>query len=346
MKRKILVLILAVVFLFSQLGEVYAKGSRGSSGSSRSSSFSRSSGGYSGSSSSKKSGGLFGSSSSSSSKSSSSGGYSGSSSSKKSSSSESSSRGVSESYSSGKSYSGSSTSKSSSGFFGSKSKTETQKKTYMQDTYKKEASKYNYSAYKQKLNSEQKKVYESSFSNSYKMNNRMSFEDAIKTRPQRITVYSHRPVIVKVKHKKHFDLDFDDFSYGYGFVGPWDLWFLMRASDLFWYHHWNDIYPYRDYFEDDQFRQMEARVRALEQQGIQRDPSYLDPDVDPDLQFSSEYQERNLDSIYYTNKYPPRSGNPLVTIFVISIIVVILIIIIRKLSRPKRPKEGSYSRIY
>ncbi|MDP4180446.1 MAG: hypothetical protein Q8942_05060 [Bacillota bacterium] len=321
MQKRILALLFVFIFLFAQVSDVYAKGWSGGR-SSRSSSFSsskRSSGissskSYSGSSSSKKS----------------SSGYSGSSSSKKNSSGSSGSSG---------SYSGSgSSSSTSSSSSSASSKLNSSKKTYMQDAYKKQASTKKYNA---TLNTEQQKVKNSTMNKNYTVSNRMSLEDALRTRPQRITVYNSRPIFVNV-NTHYFG---SSFSYGYASVGPWDLWFLLRASDMFWYNHWNDIYAYRSYFDAAQFAQMEARVRALEAQNIARNSDYMDPDVDPDLQFSSDYQQSHLDNIYYSNRYPSRSGNPFITFIIIIIIIIVLIIIIRKVSKPKRPK-GNYSRIY
>lgn len=348
MRQKIFIFLLTAVFLISQINIVDAKGvSAGRSGgfSSHSSGSSRSIGGsssyskgYSGSS--KSSAG------SSSSKSSS-----GSSSSKSpSSSSGSSSRSVPGSYSGSSSSSknqssgsgSSASSKAGSSSSASSSKVNTAKSSYMQDYYKKEVSTKNYSAYKQTLNSDQKKVYDESMNSTYKVNNRMNMEDALGSRPQRISYFeSSRPVRIRI-NTFYFG---GPLSYGSAYVGPWDLWFLMRASDLFWYHHWAQIYPYRDYFEAQQFADMQARISQLEQQNIARDPSYMDPGVDPDLQFSNDYQQNHLDSIYYTNKYPNNAGNPLVTLIIIVVIVILLIIIIRKISRPRRIKPSD-SRIY
>jgi hypothetical protein len=223
----------------------------------------------------------------------------------------------------------------------SKSGSSTSKNKYMQDAYKKQASKNNYNAYKAKLNSEQQKVYNSSINRNYNINNKMSFESAMRTRPQRINVYNSRPIYIHVD-SHHFG---SSFSYGYASVGPWDLWFLLRASELFWYHHWDDIYAYRNYFEAAQFANMEARIRALEAQNIVRDANYLEPGVDPDLQFSNDYQQNHTGSIYYTNRHPSRAGNVIVTLIILLIIVIILVIIIRKVSRPKR-SYGSNSGIY
>ncbi len=412
MKRKILAVILSIIFIFTQTALVEAKGSvsKSSGSSSSSRSISKSSGGYSGSSSSKSSGGSSSSSkssggSSSSSKSSggsssSTGGYSGSSSSSSGSSgSSSSSRSVPGSYSgsssskssgsTGSSSSGStgssssskssgstsgsgsssgtsgSTGSSSSGYTGGsssskssgstggttgsssssksssstvKSKTDTLKNTYMQETYKKQASQNNYSAYKQKLNDEQKKTYESSFNNTYGSGSRMDFDSAMRTRPQRISDYSTRPIRININTYQFGG----PFSYGYAFAGPWDLWFLMRASDMFWYHHWNDIYPYRDYFEAAQFAQMEQRIRALEAQNIPRDATYMEPGVDPDLQLSSDYLEKNVDKYYYTNQYAKPVKNPVGTLIGVVIIIAGLVLILRHFSRrrPKNPYGG------
>lgn len=175
----------------------------------------------------------------------------------------------------------------------------------------------------------------------YNLSNKMNLDDAMRTRPSRIKTYSSRPIFVNI-NTGYFG---SPFSYGYASVGPWDLWFLSRASELFWYHHWHDIYAYRNYFEAAQFAQMEARVRALEAQNVVRDTNYLDPDVEPDLQFSSEYQEKNASNIYYSNRSATRAGNPMVTIIVILGMAVVIIVIIKKVSRPKR-SQASNSRIY
>ena len=364
---------MAVIFAFSQFTVVDAKARSGGSFSSGSRSISKSSGGFSGSSSSKSIGGSLSGSSkstagSSAAKSSGSSGFSGSST----------SRSLPNSYSSGSSSSSKSTApsaatpgSSSSGYSGSgsgsksapasgspsgsssspkpaggasqvKSKTDTMKNTYMAEEYKKQASQTNYNQYKQKLNDEQKKAYDSSFNKSYTVNNRMDFDYAMRTRPSRISVFSTRPIIVSY-NPVYFS---GPFSYGHAFVGPWDMWFLMRASDLFWYHHWHDITPYRSYFQEAQFRDMERRVQELEKKyNSVRDPNYLDPDVDPDLQFSGEYQQQNVDKIYYSDRYAKPISNPVPTLFVLALMALALIIILRKVSRP-RSRNNYNSRIY
>jgi hypothetical protein len=212
----------------------------------------------------------------------------------------------------------------------------------MSDTYKSQVSSKNYNAYKQKLNTDQQKVYNDSMRRSYgNSSRRMNFENAMNTRSSRINVFNSRPIYINVNH----GMFGSPFSYGYAYVGPWDLWFLMRASDMFWFHHWNEISPYRSYFDDAQYRSLEARVRQLEQQGTQRDPNYLDPNVDPDLQLSQQYQEQNPDKVYYTDKHATNSTSAGTVVILVIVTSVVLIIVIRKLSKPKK-KKPNYSRIY
>jgi hypothetical protein len=336
-KKRILAILLIFAFVFTSSIGVYAKGARSFGGgrsitrsfsvkSAAKSYGSRSSSKSYSSRSSSKSFSLFGSSKSKSS------------STKSSSSKGSSSRSIPGS----KSYAGSSGKKANTSGFSAK--TASKKNSYMQDTYKSQVSGKNFNTYKQKLNSQQKKVYDDTIKKDFGTSTRrMNFEDAIKTRASRINVFnSRRPVFINV----NTGMFGSPFSYGYAYVGPWDLWFLMRASELFWFHHWNEISPYRNYFDQQQYQRLEQRVHELEQQGVQRDPNYLEEDVDPDLQLSQQYQEQNVDKVYYTDKYPTHSGAGTATAVVVIILSsVILVIVIRSMSRPKRRKAHS-SRIY
>lgn len=238
-----------------------------------------------------------------------------------------------------KSFSGSSSGSTSAKGFASKASSK--KYSYMQDTYKKQVSSKNYNTYKQKLNSDQQKVYTDSLKRDFGTSSRkMRFEDAMNTRNSRINTFeNNRPIFINANR----GMFSSPFSYGYAYVGPWDLWFLMRASDLFWFHHWNEISPYRSYFDQQEYDKLEKRVQELEQKGVKKDPAYLDPDVDPDLQLSQQYQEKNLDKVYYTDKYPARSAGTAVVIIIITSVA--LIIIIRKISKPRR-KKSHYSSIY
>ncbi len=306
MKRKIFAVFLVLIFIFTSTIGISAKGFR-SSGSR--SSFSKS----------------FGSSKSKSSFSSS-----------KSKSTKSTTRSLPGTSSSTKS-SSSSKSSNTSGFKSSTSK----KTSYMSDTYKSQISSKNYNKYKQTLNNEQQKVYTDSMKRDYTTSSRrMNFENAMNTRATRINSFSaKRPIFINV----NTGMFGNPFSYGYAYVGPWDLWFLTRASEMFWYHHWLEIMPYRSYFNEQEFNKLEARVNELEKQGIQRDTNYLDPDVDPDLQLSEQYQEENVDKVYYTDK---ESGPGVGTVVVVTVVIgVVAFIAFRKLSKPKK-KKSHYSSIY
>ncbi len=320
MKKRVFAIMLILVFVFTSTAGIFAK-SRSFGGSrSFSKSYSRS---YKSSS---KSSGLFGSSKSKSSNS------------KKSSSSNSTKSSTRSIPGTSKSYSSSSGSSAKS--FSNKSSTK--KYSYMQDTYKKQVSGKNFNTYKQKLNTEQQKVYNDSMKRNYGTGSRrMGFEDAMKSRTSRINSFGKRPIFMNVNR----GMFGSPFSYGYAFVGPWDLWFLMRASEMFWYHHWLDIAPYKSYFNQQEYEKLEKRVEELEKQGVQRDPNYIDPDTDPDLQFSQQYQEENVDKIYYTDKYSANSASSGVAVVIIIVSAGALIIVIRKLSKPK-PKKSHYSRIY
>ena len=320
MKKRVFAIMLILVLVFTSTAGVFAK-SRSFGGSrSFSKSYSRS---YKSSS---KSSGLFGASKAKSSNS------------KKSSSSNSSKSSTRSIPGTSKSYSGSTGSSAKS--FSNKSSSK--KYSYMQDTYKKQVSGKNFNTYKQKLNTEQQKVYNDSMKRNYGTGSRrMGFEDAMKSRTSRINSFGKRPIFMNVNR----GMFSSPFSYGYAFVGPWDLWFLMRASEMFWYHHWLDIAPYKSYFNQQEYEKLEKRVEELEKQGVQRDPNYIDPDTDPDLQFSQQYQEENVDKIYYTDKYSTNSASSGVAVVIIIVSAGALIIVIRKLSKPK-PKKSHYSRIY
>ncbi len=315
MKKRILAILLIFAFVSVSIMGVDARGARSFSRSSKSFSRSFSSHKSSSSKSSSKSFSLFGSSKSKSSSSRSKPGA--------------------------KSYTGSSSKKANTSGFSAKAASK--KKSYMQDTYKSQVSSKSYKTYKQKLDNQQQKVYNDSMKRSYgSSSRRMNFEDAMRTRTSRINVFNNRPIFINVNRSVFGS----PFSYGYAYVGPWDLWFLMRASDLFWYHHWSEISPYRSYFDQNQYQQLENRVDQLEKQGVQRDPNYMEEGVDPDLQLSQQYQEKNPENVYYTDKYPTNSSrNTGAVVVVIIITSVALIIVIRKLSKPK-PKNSRNSRIY
>lgn len=309
--------LIIIALVFSQAGLAYARGFSGGGRSFGGSSFSRSSGsfssyrssssGWSGSSSSSKSYGSWGGSSSGSS----------------------SSRNVPGSYSTS----------GTSSFNSYGSKTGTAKNSYMQNTYNNQASASNFKTYKQNLNAEQQKVYDSSMNRNYNVGSRLNYNDALNTRNQRISNYDTNPVRVHVNNY-YFG---GPLSYGSAFVGIWDMWFLMRASNLFWYHHWNDINPYSSYFNTTDFAARQAAVNAMQAQGIAKNTSYLDPNVNPDLQFSKSYVDSHANNIYNTSYRRP-SSHPFLTLIFILVFAAILIWFIKKLL--KKPVKTRYSSIY
>lgn len=68
-------------------------------------------------------------------------------------------------------------------------------------------------------------------------------------------------------------------------------WLLDRSLDeraLFAYHHQStmDQQRLRDLYKD---AELEARVRQLERQGVQKDPAYTPAGIEPDLMYSNDY---------------------------------------------------------
>ena len=224
-----------------------------------------------------------------------------------------------------------------SAFNSSSNKSDTQKKSSIQNTYNKQDSTNSFNAYKQNLNAEQQKAYNYSMNRNYNTGSKLSYNEALNTRTQRISNYDANPVRAHVNNY-YFG---GPISYGSAFVGIWDLWFLMRASDMFWYQHWNDINPYRSYFNVNDFAAREAAVKATQAQGIAKNSAYLDPNVDPDLQFSKGYVDKHMNSIYNTG-YRKSSSHPFLILLFILIFAGILIFIIRRLlKKPVKPRNSS-----
>ncbi|MBU0515368.1 MAG: hypothetical protein KJ621_11405 [Proteobacteria bacterium] len=90
--------------------------------------------------------------------------------------------------------------------------------------------------------------------------------------------------------------------WGYHSLGIWDLAFLMTVNHLFWYHHWNSLSRYRNQFDQQKWAELEARVAQMEAKGVKRDPKYLDPNTDPDLQFSRQFGGQHPDVVYAGKK--------------------------------------------
>jgi len=198
--------------------------------------------------------------------------------------------------------------------------------TYLLDT--------SYYRYKQNLDDEQKSILESSLRKSYNIGKKMNLEDALETRPKRIQEYNKKAVKINV-NTYHFK---STLSYGAASVGPWDLWFLTRASDMFWYHHWDEIYAYRSYFNAHEFAEMESKIKNIEAQGIARDPKYTEPSVDCDLQLSDDYIKLNINEVYYTNKFKKPLQNFFAAISFMICITVFLALVLKFILQSKVKK--------
>ncbi len=215
------------------------------------------------------------------------------------------------------------------------------KNTYMQEAFREATSQTSRETYNQKFSEQQQKVNDLMRSGRYFVNERMNFEEAVKTRNDRIASFETRPVTIGANVKLYGDA----LSYGSARIGPWDFWFLLRAPDLFWYHHWNELSQFREHFDEVGYEKLESRIRALEQKGIPRDPTYVDPDVDPDLQFAEDYLLDNINMVYYTTKHPGSVRHFGLTVAALVIISAVLLVMLKMFSAPV-PKEPYRSRIY
>src|SRR5262245_11291866 len=86
-----------------------------------------------------------------------------------------------------------------------------------------------------------------------------------------------------------------------------NYWLLQQAAEsraLWVYNHRDemDARRYRDLLEKD--RQLEARVRELEEKKTPRDPTYTPKGIDPDLVYNDRYAE----AAYNPQKVEPPPG--------------------------------------
>lgn len=215
---------------------------------------------------------------------------------------------------------------------------QTKKDSYMQEAYKKELSKSNYAAYKQKLDENQQKAYDQTANRSYTMNNKMDWDDAMATRQQRMGRFDGYPVRTAI----NISMFPGSFGYGSSFIGPYDLWFLARASDLFWYHHWDLLSPYRSWFDPVGFAAREAMIHQMEMQHIQRNPDYMDSDWDYDLAFSPDYQRNHLGDLYNTRRAFHGFWTSIWIFIVMLGIVILIVFMIRKISESRHKNANSF----
>ena len=67
---------------------------------------------------------------------------------------------------------------------------------------------------------------------------------------------------------------------------PFDNFFFQYVTVTWMFHHWDHVDKSR--FDEARLRELEAKVAQMEKEGVQRDPNYVEPGADPDLQYSDE----------------------------------------------------------
>ena len=67
---------------------------------------------------------------------------------------------------------------------------------------------------------------------------------------------------------------------------PFDNFFFRYVTLTWMFHHWDQIDKTR--FDEERLRELEVKMEEMESQGMERDPNYTMPELDPDLQYSDE----------------------------------------------------------
>jgi len=65
--------------------------------------------------------------------------------------------------------------------------------------------------------------------------------------------------------------------------------FLQVATMMWMFHHWDTVDKSR--FEESKLKELEAKVKQMEQQGVKRDINYTQPGVDSDLMYNKTENE-------------------------------------------------------
>ncbi|MDD5603137.1 MAG: hypothetical protein PHG48_03500 [Eubacteriales bacterium] len=206
-----------------------------------------------------------------------------------------------------------------------KSKTDLQKSLYMLDHYTSLSLNSEYHIYPQELTPLQAESLSNGLVTLYKMPDKTAFESSLADKPSRIAAYDKLPLRIR----PDYSVFSGPFSYGSVYIGPWDMWFLLRASDEFWFNHWDEIAPYKEYFNQADFEARDSAVKSMMQSGSTPDALMLEQVFSADLQFSEQYIARHLDRIYFTSKYMSQSGNSFTMLFTIALIIAALILLIR-----------------
>ena len=105
---------------------------------------------------------------------------------------------------------------------------------------------------------------------------------------------------------------------------PYDNFFFKYVTFNWLFHHWNSIDKSR--FDEARLRELEDKVEEMEAQGIERDPNYTLPGMEPDLQYSDEELE-NLQEAkevleFEAEREEDKSGFGWLTIFLVGLVAV------------------------
>ncbi len=109
-----------------------------------------------------------------------------------------------------------------------------------------------------------------------------------------------------------------------GYNDPYDNLFFRYVSLTWLFHHWDSIDKSR--FDQERVWAVEAKIKQMEQEGMEPDPNYNMPGVDPDLQYTDE-ELANLqeakDVIDFESEEPESTrGFAWVTMFLICLVTV------------------------
>ncbi len=105
---------------------------------------------------------------------------------------------------------------------------------------------------------------------------------------------------------------------------PYDNLFFQYVTLTWLFHHWDHIDKSR--FDEARLRELEAKFEEMEKQGMKRDPNYVMPEVDPDLQYSEEELENLQEAKDVIEMEAEREGDSggfgWLAIFLVGIIIV------------------------
>lgn len=119
----------------------------------------------------------------------------------------------------------------------------------------------------------------------------------------------------------------NDYYYRYSstsYNDPYDNLFFRYVTLTWLFHHWNTIDKSR--FDERRLRELESKIEQMEQEGMERDPDYSIPGVEPDLQYSDQ-ELANLQDAKEVMEFESdvgegEGGFGWVTIFLIGLVVV------------------------